>query len=406
MRRDLIVIPFHDWRKCMREGFRTRDAHLIEAFTRGGMFERVLVVSRPITRLELALRREARDPGWPVIARGTRWHVTRDSRGCYVYEHFSPGALGQILLGKSWFHQAYGSDSMTEGLFEALGTLGMERPLAMAMSIRSSGLAAWMAESQIPLVFDAWDNWLRIPVGCVERRLVHESYATFARIAPLWFTNSEINRAEFQRQFGIESCIVVPNGVDFDRFAGSPCVPEQMKRIPRPRVLFGGKITHLFDAGLFNEVARRLPLVHFVVAGQIIDRAVWRRVKKRPNVHYVGDIHYDEYPAFVSASDACIAPYVEDAKAHGGNSIKLYEYAAARRRTVSTAGNGARQLAGVVSLANTPEEFVKAILASIEGKGVTPELRDSSCSWDERSRVMAEHMTAPYAGNVEAVAQL
>jgi hypothetical protein len=392
VRQQLIVIPFHDWRKCVREGFRTRDAHLIEAFARSRTVESVLVVSRPITRLELAMRGETRESECTPILRGARWHVIRDPRGCYVFEYFDPGVFGQVLKGRSWFFQAYGSGAMTESLLEAVRWLEMDRPLTLAMSIRCARLAVRLTDRRIPVAFDAWDNWLRFPVGASERRRIRESYATFARIAPLWFTNSELNRTVFMRRFSVGECVVVRNGVDFQRFRGLPEAPKQLDVIPRPRALFGGKITHLFDVDLFNEVTSRLPRVHFVVAGQIIDKTVWRKVRKRRNVHYLGDIHYDDYPAYVAASDTCIAPYVREEKAHGGDSIKLYEYAAARRRSVSTGGNGARELSQVVSIANSPVDFANAIMASIECESQAPELLDSDCSWDERARTITEHM--------------
>jgi len=365
---------------------------LIEAFTRGRAFENVLVVSRPITRIELARHREARDPGWNVILRGPKWHVFRDPRGCYVFEYFDPGLVGQVLNGRSWFYKAYGSTEMTLGLFEALGRLGMDRAIAVTMNVRSARLAMQLAARGIPVVFDAWDNWLRLPLARNERGHVRRSYADFAKIAPLWFTNSENNRIEFERQFAVGRCTVVPNGVDPHRFRGSLREPKEFEAIPRPRAFFGGKITHLFDVDLFNDVARRLEQIQFVVAGQIIDRAVWGKIKRAQNVHYLGDIHYEEYPAYVMSSDICMLPYVRDEKSHGGNSIKLYEYAAAGRPTVSTAGNGANEMLGFLSVANSAEEFAEAILRCIERGERVPELAESEFSWDERARTMTEHM--------------
>lgn len=388
----LIAIPFHDWRKCVREGFRTRDAHLIEAFTRGGDFGKVLVVSRPITRLELALHRESRDPGLRVVLAGPRWHVFRDCRGCYVFEYFDPGVLGQVLHGKSWFFRAYGSDEMSRGLFEALKDLGMKRPIALSMNIRSAPLATRLAARGIPVAFDAFDNWHRFPVGRTERRWVEESYGKFAEVAQLWFTNSENNSEEFERRYAINPCVVVPSGVDLERFQGPFSEPMSFEQIPRPRVFFGGKITQLFDFALFNEVARRLDSVQFLLAGQILDQAVWKRIGKSRNVHYLGDVHYDEYPAYVAASDACILPYVRDRKSHGANSIKLYEYAAAGKRTISTDGNGALALSAFVTIANSADEFARAIVASLKAGGRTTGATEAGFSWDERARAIAQRM--------------
>jgi len=387
----LIAIPFHDWRKCVREGFRTRDAHLIEAFARGKDFEKILVVSRPITRLELALHGESRNPRFRVVLAGPRWHVFHD-RGCYVFEYFDPDVLGQALHGKPWFFRAYGSEEMSRGLFEALKDLGMEQPIALSMNIRSAPLATRLAERGIPVAFDAFDNWLRFPVGRKERQWIERGYARFAEVARLWFTNSENNSEEFERRYAINPCVVVPSGVDFERFQGSFSEPMSFEQIPKPRVFFGGKISQLFDFALFNEVARRLDSVQFLLAGQILDRAVWRRIGKFRNVHYLGDVHYDDYPAYVAASDACILPYVSDRKSHGANSIKLYEYAAAGKRTISTDGNGALALSAFVTVVNSADEFARAIVASLEAGGRTTGAMEAGFSWDERAGAIAQRM--------------
>jgi glycosyltransferase involved in cell wall biosynthesis len=125
-----------------------------------------------------------------------------------------------------------------------------------------------------------------------------------------------------------------------------------------------------------------------VIAGQILDGRLWGRVKRRRNVHYLGDIHYDEYPAYVKASDVCIAPYVSCEKDSGGDGIKLYEYAAAGRPTVSTTGNGARGLSAFATIAHSHEGFAHAILKSIETGPSLTGLPESGFSWDERAQTM------------------
>ena len=213
-----------------------------------------------------------------------------------------------------------------------------------------------------------------------------------AELRQLCRSRAALVSEEFQRRYMIDPCVVVPNGVDHERFQGPFSEPMSFEQIPKPRVFFGGKITQLFDFALFNEVARRLDSVQFLLAGQILDRAVWRRIRKVRNVHYLGDVHYDEYPAYVAASDACILPYVRDRKSHGANSIKLYEYAAAGKRTISTDGNGALALSAFVTIANSADEFARAIVASLEAGGRTTGATEAGFSWDERARAIAQRM--------------
>src|SRR5262245_42505519 len=55
--RRVLAFPFHDWRKLQAEGFRTRDAHLMESVARRSDTERVLVVDRPTSLAERVTRR-------------------------------------------------------------------------------------------------------------------------------------------------------------------------------------------------------------------------------------------------------------------------------------------------------------------------------------------------------------
>jgi hypothetical protein len=50
---NLVCIPFHDWNKSEREGFRTRDVHLLEEFGKHPLVEKILVVNRPLFPLEM-----------------------------------------------------------------------------------------------------------------------------------------------------------------------------------------------------------------------------------------------------------------------------------------------------------------------------------------------------------------
>ena len=51
MKTPIALIPFHDWRKIMLEGFRTRDAHFIEEFSKEK--DRIKIIINLILRYSL-----------------------------------------------------------------------------------------------------------------------------------------------------------------------------------------------------------------------------------------------------------------------------------------------------------------------------------------------------------------
>ena len=57
---NLAVIPYHDWRKILIEGSRTRDAHFINHFQKSEEIEKLIIINRPITIPELILKKRLR----------------------------------------------------------------------------------------------------------------------------------------------------------------------------------------------------------------------------------------------------------------------------------------------------------------------------------------------------------
>ena len=56
--KNIVIIPFHDWRKIQQEGFRTRDAHFIKQFELNKNIENVLIINRPTTWLEILTKKQ------------------------------------------------------------------------------------------------------------------------------------------------------------------------------------------------------------------------------------------------------------------------------------------------------------------------------------------------------------
>ena len=52
---NILIAPFHDWRKILLEGYRTRDAKLIEELSKNKK-NIILLVNRPTTLLEILLK--------------------------------------------------------------------------------------------------------------------------------------------------------------------------------------------------------------------------------------------------------------------------------------------------------------------------------------------------------------
>src|SRR4030066_2285699 len=118
----------------------------------------------------------------------------------------------------------------------------------------------------------------------------------------------------------------VPNGVDAGNFINSTKeIPDDLKTIPSPRVIYVGAIDEGFDKELLFEVAKKLSEVSFVLIGSPnIDIS---KLKKRSNIYLLGRRKYHDIPGYLYNCDVGIIPFnKEHPVVNSVNPIKLYEY--------------------------------------------------------------------------------
>ena len=366
---DIIVIPYHDWKKCEREGFRTRDAHLIQHMMKDPRIRNILVVNRPTPPPEMLMKRAT----WHVSHAGR--HVRRLCRGCrlthigdsvQVLDIFLPSMIKPVALRQGWFFEAYGSSRCAEALRLSIQTLGLANPLFLLASPYPVDLVRQFPE--IPLVLDAQDNLLKHADLKRIRPLLAHRYRYCVKHAPVIFANSmDTTRWLGQHHDDVR---FLPNGVDVARFQlnGSEVpMPSDLANTARPVVGYAGKMQDMFDVDLAIHAVRHFPETQFVFIGQILNRRWMAPLWDEPNAHYLGDKHYDSLPSYLIHFDVCIIPYDVE-KQHGGDPIKFYEYLAAGRPVVSTPIGALHEFTNVhgVWLPNSRRHFVDALGAALD----------------------------------------
>ncbi len=180
---------------------------------------------------------------------------------------------------------------------------------------------------------------------------------------------------------------VVPNGVDFEHFAGYiGQEPDVLKSIPRPRITYVGAIAEWFDFDLVAELARRLPNCSFILFGG------WNRAKPAKgtyadNIYILGPLEYAKVPAVLAYSDVGLVPFKDTELVRGVSPIKVYEYLAARLPVVSLRWQELEQERLPIYLAKDVAEFERSIAAAL---AMSPQERDGlrvavrACSWEAR----------------------
>lgn len=379
---NIIITPFHDWRKILLEGFRTRDAHFIEQFqSRDGL---VVIVNRPTTILEIVLKRKRHLIKGKLIDSKGGCKLYQCSKNTYLIDYVSKDVFGQATKNYKWFVDKYGSTKYVDFINQSLKRLGIDDNYS---HLNQNIFASQLSKKLKPKVsiFDAWDNFAKFHVYANIKDQIIENYKQFGNICDFWITNSIDNISEFKNRYGIDEIHLVNNGLDVSRFTSTvqKC-PEDLQNIKKPIVGFGGKITHLLDIDLINKTTQLSPDTSFVFVGQILDKAIFDSIIKRDNFYYLGDKHYDIYPDYVKNFDICTVPYViEEQKKSGANTIKVYEYLATNKKVIGTLSNGLENLQNHVYIINSAEEFSNEV-KSIENK--KQHINLNTHSWDTKTQ--------------------
>jgi glycosyltransferase involved in cell wall biosynthesis len=180
---------------------------------------------------------------------------------------------------------------------------------------------------------------------------------------------------------------LVSIGVSLGKFEAAwrtpPPMPEDLARLPPPRIGLVGGLRACVDQPLLVAVAHRLPHASFVLVGP--EQVPLDSLKALANVHLLGPRPHDRVPDYVSHLDACMIPYVVDEFTDHISPAKLNEYLALGRPVIATPLQEIRQYVAdhgeVVSVASGPEAFAAALERS---------LRDDSPAQRARRRAVAE----------------
>ncbi|MWV60588.1 glycosyltransferase [Rathayibacter sp. VKM Ac-2754] len=308
----LTAFPMHGQHKLTKEGYRTRDGHLIEWFGRllvdRGQVE---VVSRPEPHL---------------------LSVSRRGAGGHIAANTSPLDLRTWRIPNPRNRQRWWVDSLKAYKFDFRGPAV---PVVTWNPFLASS-RAWPAISaaKVPVAFDLLDDWTIHYAFAGISSEVDRAYRSLFDQATVVTANAE-GTVELAHRYGRTDVVLLPNGCDPERFDTTATASGPLT------VGYVGKIGKRLDLGLIVAAAEALPSVAFVFAGPVLDAEYRRPLEALPNVRMLGDVFYNDVPALLKTFDVGWVPHRVGDGEVGGDVIKTYEYRAAGLPVLTTPVAGA-----------------------------------------------------------------
>jgi UDP-galactopyranose mutase len=192
-----------------------------------------------------------------------------------------------------------------------------------------------------------------------------------------------------------------PSSVDVQHFAQARmglADPPDQAHLPGPRIGYCGVIDERMDLELLEGIARARPDWQLVMVGPVVKISP-DSLPRLPNIHYLGGKKYPELPSYLAGWDAAILPFARTPATRFLSPTKTPEYLAAGKPVVSTSIRDVVRPygeLGLVRIADTPEDFVQALEASLaqSREAWLPQVDTflSRLSWDHTWRGMKNHI--------------
>lgn len=231
--------------------------------------------------------------------------------------------------------------------------------------------------------------------------------------ADVVFTTSK--RLYETRSSGRSSTYLVPNGVDFELFASAADglqEPDDLRRIPHPRIGFIGKINRKLDLDLIDRMARSKPEWQIVLLGPCDDgknfyeKEVTARFQSAKNVHFPGLRPLADLPEYLAGFDTCIIPYVREEITASIYPLKVNEYLAGGKPVVATDFADLGEFGDLVKVARSSDDFISAVEEALSSEAdrelvLRRQEMASANSWDARAAVIQEKIAEALAAKAE-----
>mgnify|MGYP001084258973 CR=1 FL=1 len=247
------------------------------------------------------------------------------------------------------------------------------------------------------VIYDVLDHLTVFEGSLARLERNHQRYLGEASLVTV--TSQTLYREVIQTR---KDALFCPNGVDYQHFnqqdPGDP--PADLAGIldgGRPLIGYHGALASWFDYQLLTALARRLPEMDFVLIGMDYDGSLAESaLLEEPNLHYLGQVDYDQLPGYVGNFDVGLIPFQVNEITRATSPIKLYEYLAAGVPVVSATLPDVGGFEGVIT-ASSIDAYQAGVLQALEysqdqGRILRLQAQAREQQWEDRAGLILDRL--------------
>ena len=250
---------------------------------------------------------------------------------------------------------AWNVNRLVKSLREVMAELGLKKPLIINGMNPVFGLPMLHKLNEAGTIYYCFDEitiarWMNRHGGRYETEYLR-------RVDAVVTTSETLRRTKSVLQ---PNAFCVKNGVNFELFNQARQL-AQSQPPTKPVVGYLGTADDRVNVNIVEYCARTMPDVTFQFIGEIKEPALTTRLSPYPNVVFTAPHQPAHLPPLLAQLSAAIIPFVCNEHTYTIYPLKINEYLAAGLPVVSTPFSILDDFDGVIELADTPEQFAKAL---------------------------------------------
>lgn len=385
---NILYLPWRDYSSMMIEGFRTREANILNELEKRQDVDVILCINQPIPNkifnpIKKILKKskiksfDKHNDKYSIEYKSLYSKLKKVSNKLYILDisYFFP--KGKKIENVSIIERV-----LYKEIRKALDFLKIEDYITWCFDLKRFSVSRKLKQDL--LIFDAIDNLLEHDSYKKEKKFLEKKYIEVSENADLIFTVSEdLKYNMFKNQSNVH---YFPNGINPNLYTEVLSeIPSDLPKNGKPIISYVGVMQERVDKELLINLINEKKEFNFVFIGPVLTPKYFKEFERYPNVYFLGAKKHNLIPSYLYWSDVCIIPHKINKFTKSMNPLKIYEYLAAGKEVVTTSVPPADVFSHIVHIANNSIEFGEMIEKALSKKYVAGRKEFLSSSMKEHT---------------------